>query len=180
MLLPLFYQQQHCRQRRLSADVDHGKYGGPVALSGPHKQHPAAQKARFTLVYHTTPPPPPAAEKLSGCSAHVPGRPKEAPVQRPQAGQGHQKGDQGRRSLQGAVGKCLQVKISSEIWMRAGMLSAAQRPTDHSHGLGPQQLGRAHHGVVGHVDEDVKHRHRHHGPDYGHWDCSGHGEISQK
>lgn len=37
--------------------------------------------------------------------------------------------------------------------------------TDHSHGLGQQQLGRTHHGVVGHVGEHVKDCHHHHGAD---------------
>lgn len=58
-------------------------------------------------------------------------------------------------------------------------MRASGNATDHGHGLGLQQLGRAHHGVVGHVDEDVKHRHRHHGADYGHWDRPGNGQMPQ-
>lgn len=49
LLLP-FYQQQHCRQRCLSADVNHGEDYGPVALSGPHKQHPEAQTPKLPSI----------------------------------------------------------------------------------------------------------------------------------
>lgn len=45
----VLYQEQHCRQRCLSADVNHGKDWRPVALPGSHKQHPATQTERLTI-----------------------------------------------------------------------------------------------------------------------------------
>lgn len=64
-----------------------------------------------SILKHTHPNyPQQMSEKLRRRRASVPGGHEQAPVERSKAGQGHQEGDQGRHSLQGAVGKRLQVK----------------------------------------------------------------------
>lgn len=72
-----------------------------------------------SILQHKSPDSPsrttPSASEEMLSSRTVPGCPKEAPIQCPEAGQGHQKGDQGRQALQGAVGKRLQVKDRREI-----------------------------------------------------------------
>lgn len=45
------------------------------------------------------------------------------------------------------------------------ILHVARRGTDHRHSVRQQQLGRGHHGVVGHINQHVEDGHRHHGAD---------------
>jgi len=154
----------------VSADVNHGKQLGPVALPGSNQQHPATQTVRCEAHARA-----PDNNNIISSDHGSPGCSEDSPVERPEAGQRHENGNHGGQSVESAVCERLRGRTEEEHGVQYLPLIISLRVralTDHGHGLRQQQLGGGHHGEVGHVDEHVEDGHHHYGADDGQRDVS--------
>ncbi|TNN68805.1 hypothetical protein EYF80_020993 [Liparis tanakae] len=84
--------------RRVSADVNHGKQWGPVALPGSNQQHPATQTVSCEAHARA-----PDDNNFISSDHGSPGCSEDSPVERPEAGQRHENGNHGGQSVESAV-----------------------------------------------------------------------------
>lgn len=104
------------------------------------------------------------------------GAPKKPPLSVPRQDRATRNGMRGATPWRARLANVCRFTILQRATInssRFSLINVGFFVTDHSYSVRQQQLSRAHHGVVGHVDEHIKDCYCHHGADDCHWNRSG-------